>query len=805
MIKQNLTLGTTASKKKKNNGTGGLYGDFIGGTGSANNVSLPNLPSSNPTYGDFINIPTPSKDKTGGAYTGNDLTLNPSTPSFGYGDALGDLSVTPKKKDEQIVTPTWGTGNNSKLPPSAPSGISKGDISVAPVDKSQFFDSNVVGTVGGGFSGGKKGGITDEGEIIGNPSVDNSTFNKGNNTVSSGKLPAPKAANDKAGNFSTALRDIIEKLFSNKKQQTMSYGENIPAQSSTETTAPPQDEQPKQNETVDKKTPAAPTEESNAEDGKMSYEDYINEMKKGYQEQLDAANKQAEQTKARAMADAENAYAQNKATYGTNAETLAQMGLTGGGYSDYLQAQAYAQKRADAQVAGAQEIASKTNAQATYQQYIQSMNEKLAEKALYEEQLKEQREYERQQLEEQRKYNEEQTANNKKQNIYDSLWQGVQDIDSGYTAESIDAICKEYGLSDEVTESLKNILKITQANGSNKTSKETAETSNQLLQQAIIDIKNGVADKDYIDTLKELGMTDEDYNKAIDYLNTYNKNKNKDDIKQTIDSGDLDSAESKIENGVKDGTIDKDTKYKGYYDIAIKDASNCKTIKDITDCAKRLATSKNAGNLTEADYANAIKYLYANAGNVLSSERYSIAYDKNIFGTELPNAACLKITLDGKEYKVETVQALVDDDTAKVLNGMCGGRVHSGSMAKIDGQIYIYRTYPKETDSLKNGWIKVKTYNFWTSAIGSDNKTFYPAFDKVFETQPAAKAPEHSAKENGTGGAWKSYDEAAKAGYSNIRTAREFNRNNNADKKKYGTYDKYLEAMYRKYVLNENA
>lgn len=64
MIKQNLTLGTTTSKKKKNNGTGGLYGDFIGGTGSANNVSLPNLPSSNPTYGDFINIPTLSKDKT---------------------------------------------------------------------------------------------------------------------------------------------------------------------------------------------------------------------------------------------------------------------------------------------------------------------------------------------------------------------------------------------------------------------------------------------------------------------------------------------------------------------------------------------------------------------------------------------------------------------------------------------------------------------------------------------------------------------------------------------------------------------
>lgn len=49
-------------------------------------------------------------------------------------------------------------------------------------------------------------------------------------------------------------------------------------------------------------------------------------------------------------------------------------------------------------------------------------------------------------------------------------------------------------------------------------------------------------------------------------------------------------------------------------------------------------------------------------------------------------------------------------------------------------------------------------------------------------------------------GKWKSYDDAAEAGYSNIRTRSEFARGNNADKQKYGTYDKYLDAMYQKYV-----
>ena len=56
----------------------------------------------------------------------------------------------------------------------------------------------------------------------------------------------------------------------------------------------------------------------------------------------------------------------------------------------------------------------------------------------------------------------------------------------------------------------------------------------------------------------------------------------------------------------------------------------------------------------------------------------------------------------------------------------------------------------------------------------------------------------------GGGSVWKSYQDAANAGYSNIRTKSEFARGG-SDKEKYGTYDKYLEAMYNKYVGGDSS
>ena len=78
--------------------------------------------------------------------------------------------------------------------------------------------------------------------------------------------------------------------------------------------------------------------------------------------QLEESNAIAEQARQRAIVDANSSYQQNLAGYGANAEAMANMGLTGSGYSDWLNASAYAQNRGDVQAANAQSETAKREA-----------------------------------------------------------------------------------------------------------------------------------------------------------------------------------------------------------------------------------------------------------------------------------------------------------------------------------------------------------------------------------------------------------------------------------------------------------
>ena len=80
------------------------------------------------------------------------------------------------------------------------------------------------------------------------------------------------------------------------------------------------------------------------------------------------AYKKADVTRENEIIDSNSAYEQNKATYGANAEALARMGLTGGGYSEYLDSKAYAQQRADVQAANAK--SSKAKGDADYAEFL---------------------------------------------------------------------------------------------------------------------------------------------------------------------------------------------------------------------------------------------------------------------------------------------------------------------------------------------------------------------------------------------------------------------------------------------------
>lgn len=181
-----------------------------------------------------------------------------------------------------------------------------------------------------------------------------------------------------------------------------------------------------------------------------TYEEFLLKQEGFYKEQLDKLNAQIEQNKQnalqqaesereRAVIDARSSYEQNKATYGANAEQLAAMGLSGSGYSDYLNQQAYATQRAETQNANAQAEATKLaaeqqansdklNAELSYAENMQGNAEKLAQ-------------YQQQKAEE-AKAEEEQ----KKQH-YAAL---LTSANTGeYTSEQIASLGAQYGL-DEV-------------------------------------------------------------------------------------------------------------------------------------------------------------------------------------------------------------------------------------------------------------------------------------------------------------------------------------------------------------------
>lgn len=94
------------------------------------------------------------------------------------------------------------------------------------------------------------------------------------------------------------------------------------------------------------------------------------------EEQRKASYADAEKLRERSVIDASTAYAQNKATYGANAEALAGMGLTGGGYGDYLNSRAYAQQREEIQAARAGEAAAKREADRVYYADMMAQTEK---------------------------------------------------------------------------------------------------------------------------------------------------------------------------------------------------------------------------------------------------------------------------------------------------------------------------------------------------------------------------------------------------------------------------------------------
>ena len=133
--------------------------------GGVNKNGTPVITGTN-GYGDYFTITGVNNTPTTPISVGN---TSPVLVGGNTGNIYGDV-LTPTLAPEltqPVYTPIIGGGNNL----------------VKPVDPSQYFDGSVVGTVGGGFSSGNKGGVTDEGVITRTPNADDVTFNNGGATL----------------------------------------------------------------------------------------------------------------------------------------------------------------------------------------------------------------------------------------------------------------------------------------------------------------------------------------------------------------------------------------------------------------------------------------------------------------------------------------------------------------------------------------------------------------------------------------------------------------------------------------------
>jgi hypothetical protein len=99
------------------------------------------------------------------------------------------------------------------------------------------------------------------------------------------------------------------------------------------------------------------------------------EPKMTYQQWYENSKANAESTRQSAINDARVEYNRSKSEYGNKAEALRNMGLTGAGYSDYLNGQAYAQMQGAIANANAQKASTIADIDAKYMDYVEQKNQ----------------------------------------------------------------------------------------------------------------------------------------------------------------------------------------------------------------------------------------------------------------------------------------------------------------------------------------------------------------------------------------------------------------------------------------------
>ena len=523
------------------------------------------------------------------------------------------------------------------------------------------YRDNLVNLQPVGGTGTGTGGVTNEGVILGNPNVES--------------MPRIKEKTD------TSYSANLLNAAAQQPTTPMTYGQQLAAASAQQET--PATGTPDTSGGTGTTGSTGSTGGSTTGSGEVdTYEEFLLKQEGFYKEQLDKLNAQIEQNKQnalqqaesereRAVIDARSSYEQNKATYGANAEQLAAMGLSGSGYSDYLDQQAYATQRAETQNANAQAEATKLaaeqqansdklNAELSYAENMQDNAEKLAQ-------------YQQQKAEE-AKAEEEQ-----KKQYYAAL---LTSANTGeYTSEQIASLGAQYGL-DEVQ-----ISQLQAAADKYKSDQQSLSYTEAL--QMISDYGADL-DVSYLETLLNTGsISQEQYNQLMAQYS-----------KELVESGDVATEDTdKIDDLHQSGQIsDADyNKQKEQWNSQIdtSDAFFNSGSMSATEAKKQLDKIIN-NKWTSEENKKALQKTYDRLYKVVTND---VKFNNDggwwIFGSTDMNDVGNNFSLiddSGDKYRIESGGEVTDTAIKSLANDVADGSVfgvRNQIYYKKDGKVYL--------------------------------------------------------------------------------------------------------------------
>ena len=527
-------------------------------------------------------------------------------------------------------------------------GVSNPQVSLP---QNLSYRDNLVNLQPVGGAGAGTGGVTSEGVVLGNPNVEKMpTINR---TTASGSKP---------------------------QTSPMTYGQQLAAAAQQQT---PTESTPDTSGGTGATGSTGATGGSTTGSGEVdTYEEFLLKQEGFYKEQLDKLNAQIEQNKQnalqqaesereRAVIDARSSYAQNLATYGANAEQLAAMGLSGSGYSDYLNQQAYATQRAETQNANAQAEATKVaaeqqansdklNAELSYAENMQGNAEKLAQ-------------YQQQKAEE-AKAEEEQ----KKQ--YYAMLLGSANTGK-YTSEQVASLGAQYGL-DEVQ-----ISQLQAAADKYKSDQQMLSYTEALNYIA----ENGIySDPNYLDELLSMGeISQEQYNKLIaQYTQIVSENE---DSSLT----DTDKIDEMHESGKLDDETYNKQKEQWNSQIDTSDAFFNSGSMSASEAKKQLDKILN-NEWTSEENKKALQKTYDSLYKVVTNDvRFNNDGGWWIFGsTDMDDVGNNFSLIDnsGFKYRIESGGKVTDSAITSLANDVADGSifgVRNQIYYKKDGKVYL--------------------------------------------------------------------------------------------------------------------